>query len=548
MKTEFLFEAGAFGSYKKMANNKSGVTDTVKKELNRAASIHVYADTAEKEYLDEFVDLVMNVNKMLHDSWKKIDTTDLFDRHISIDSVTEVAQEISRVLNITLHQAIKNIYLDPAYIISGAYKNTFVIPIYFGNTWGSWNTNIVKVIYEYMDSTLPNIEKLVIKKISDIGKKHGTRFFDVPSKVKFVVSTSLNGSATEHLNNGPRNGNHGLSNEIVERCMATSMSQDISRMPLVYEILTGSDGIGIHNLGHDDSSTWGYLMNLERDYLLTPPQFYISFVNLPFGVILSDKKVMSTLEGLLSDKNIHFISHEKSSWSRYESLEIRMDDLLGNYVHLNKLREILASYPNISKMTTTYNFTFANLTMVPQGSWLPREVSEYATIGKVIPAKTASAMGIDMEALGRNVYELDQNDPKECKKAADALLNAIVAAGLNVDKPVRAEIEAKLPAYLSDLMNKVVAAKPHCANANNKIMLCDYNKGGAKHYNIRMMANCADINYNLKKNTLSFKLALDFKLPAIGVNPNYVKGRNHQNTGKNYEYITGKKVRIDIKL
>ena len=52
----------------------------------------------------------------------------------------------------------------------------------------------------------------------------------------------------------------------------------------------------------------------------------------------------------------------------------------------------------------------------------------------------------------------------------------------------------------------------------------------------------------MKKNTLSFKLALDFKLPAIGVNPNYVKGRNHQNTGKNYEYITGKKVRIDIKL
>jgi hypothetical protein len=65
------------------------------------------------------------------------------------------------------------------------------------------------------------------------------------------------------------------------------------------------------------------------------------------------------------------------------------------------------------------------------------------------------------------------------------------------------------------------------------------------------MINCADIAFNSKKNVLSFKIALDFKLPVAGVNPNYTTYPSRgarQNAGKHYEYITGKKLKIDIKL
>ena len=111
-------------------------------------------------------------------------------------------------------------------------------------------------------------------------------------------------------------------------------------------------------------------------------------------------------------------------------------------------------------------------------------------------------------------------------------------------------MQDKLPAFISSLMNKVIAAKPHCATSNGKLLLCDHTQNSNTD-NIRALINSKDITFNEKKNVFSVKIALDFKLPVAGVNPNYTANLargDRQNAGKHYEYITGKKLKIDIKL
>ena len=49
-----------------------------------------------------------------------------------------------------------------------------------------------------------------------------------------------------------------------------------------------------------------------------------------------------------------------------------------------------------------------------------------------------------------------------------------------------------------------------------------------------------------KKGNLLVYISIDFKLPVRGVNPKYNTGK--LTSGKNYEFITGKKIKIEIPL
>jgi hypothetical protein len=41
---------------------------------------------------------------------------------------------------------------------------------------------------------------------------------------------------------------------------------------------------------------------------------------------------------------------------------------------------------------------------------------------------------------------------------------------------------------------------------------------------------------------------MKFKVPVRGVNPKYNKNIGQQTSGKNYEFITGKKIKLEIPL
>ena len=97
-------------------------------------------------------------------------------------------------------------------------------------------------------------------------------------------------------------------------------------------------------------------------------------------------------------------------------------------------------------------------------------------------------------------------------------------------------------------MSKVLASKPNCISSSNKILLCDYHKGSNTKSNIRVVIDPNKIEIS-KKGNLVFYIAVDFKLPVRGVNSKYMsKTSGARYSGKNFEYITGKKIKIEIPL
>ena len=115
-------------------------------------------------------------------------------------------------------------------------------------------------------------------------------------------------------------------------------------------------------------------------------------------------------------------------------------------------------------------------------------------------------------------------------------------------------IEFKLKTYLPDLMSKISTSKPNCISSSNKILLCDYYKYSENinpniaNSNIRVVTDPNKIQFN-KKGNLLFCVGFDFKLPVRGVNAKYNnKASSRQTSGKNYEYISGKQIKIEIPL
>ena len=81
-----------------------------------------------------------------------------------------------------------------------------------------------------------------------------------------------------------------------------------------------------------------------------------------------------------------------------------------------------------------------------------------------------------------------------------------------------------------------------------EFLLCDYHKNSTEKSNIRVVIDPMKIEINKKGNLLVY-ISIDFKLPVRGVNPKYnTNVSNKRNNGKNFEYITGKKIKIEIPL
>ena len=168
-------------------------------------------------------------------------------------------------------------------------------------------------------------------------------------------------------------------------------------------------------------------------------------------------------------------------------------------------------------------------------------------IGKEITPEQAKQEGILIDDLKRRVYEFDYNNATELASAAKDLINGC-SKFLTDDKNIKQMVEVKMKEYLQMLMPKVLASKPSCISSSNKILLCDYHKNSTEKSNIRVVIDPMKIEINKKGNLLVY-ISIDFKLPVRGVNPKYnTNVSNKRNNGKNFEYITGKKIKIEIPL
>ena len=183
----------------------------------------------------------------------------------------------------------------------------------------------------------------------------------------------------------------------------------------------------------------------------------------------------------------------------------------------------------------------------------------FVNIGKKITSEKAEQEGVLIDSLGRGVYEFDYKDTAEVESAVKNILKAcdkcLTEAGADnsAKQTIKQLAEVKLKKYLPDLMSKISTSKPNCISSSNKILLCYYykysedNNTSIANSNIRVVIDTSKTQFS-KNDNLVFCIDFDFKLPVKGSNTNYsVKGKR-RNSGKNYEYISGKQIKIEIPL
>jgi hypothetical protein len=168
-----------------------------------------------------------------------------------------------------------------------------------------------------------------------------------------------------------------------------------------------------------------------------------------------------------------------------------------------------------------------------------------AALGKKMTPADAEKEGIDVNSLKRSVYEFDYSNSTAVKTAATTIINNVLK---NCSPSTRKDAIDKLTQFIPGLMTKVATAKPHCISSTNKILLCDFHQNDKAGGNFRVEFRSDHIMFSKKGNSVFIYVEMQFKVPVGGVNPKYNKNIGQQTSGKNYEFITGKKIKLEIPL
>ena len=273
------------------------------------------------------------------------------------------------------------------------------------------------------------------------------------------------------------------------------------------------------------------------------PWLYNKIAFTYFGTNLSDL----VTDNFYSIKLLKFAVDNGILFKKYvDCIMICIDDVLKNMQYIKKLKQELSN--NGLDKYVSYSFN----DMKPYSD-------SFVNIGKKITSEKAEQEGILIDSLNRGVYEFDYKDTIEVESAVKNMLKACdkcltdAGADNSTKQTIKQQAEVKLKKYLPDLMNKISTSKPNCISSSNKILLCDYykynedNNTSLANSNIRVVIDTNKTQFN-KNDNLVFCIGFDFKLPVKGVNTNYsVKGKR-RNSGKNYEYISGKQIKIEIPL
>ena len=188
MKIDYIYEAGVFGSYKKV-NAKSNI-DNAKKELSRDALNSVLESKCD-ELAELYLDMLTEVNSKIDTISSKYNYT--AETYIGVEkyNILELSNYVvntyfktSRKNDIQLN-VIKNVYCNRLAIEYMISQECFILPLVdTTNTWMTFND------YKHI-SSYKNMTKDIADAAENVIKSHLSKFPSyasiVPNKVKIVL-------------------------------------------------------------------------------------------------------------------------------------------------------------------------------------------------------------------------------------------------------------------------------------------------------------------------------------------------------------------------
>ena len=533
MKIEYIYEAGVFGSYKK-ANAQSNI-DNAKKELTRDAALHVLesrCDELAELYFDMLNEVSLEASIICKDADKEKSNLVELSKYLS-NKYFMRSRKKEMQLNL-----IKNMYCNKLAIEYMVSKGCFILPLVdIKHGWTFFND--AKEIIPYK-----NMTKTVAEAAEKIIKSHLSKFpsyaFNIPNKVKIVILSNvffydLNSS---YHSKAEENFFSSLDIDIINNSVDFKYPVGQGSSCLNY-ILNTFNSLLCNNLNvkpiKSDEHIWKtmaepspWMFNKIELTSITTNLSTVSADNF-YGIKLLKFAID---KGVLLRENGHCIN-------------ICIDNVIKNMQYVKKLKQEISNN-GLDKYVSYYFNDMHNYT------------ETFINIGKELSTEQTEQEGVIIDSLKRRVYEFDYKDVAEVESATEKMVKACDKFLTNADdstkQSIKQMIEFKLKTYLPDLMSKISTSKPNCISSSNKILLCDYYKYSENinpniaNSNIRVVIDPNKIQFN-KKGNLMFCVGFDFKLPVRGVNTKYNnKASSRQTSGKNYEYINGKQIKIEITL
>ena len=533
MKIEYIYEAGVFGSYKK-ANAQSNI-DNAKKELTRDAALHVLesrCDELAELYFDMLNEVSLEASIICKDADKEKSNLVELSKYLA-NKYFMRSRKKEMQLNL-----IKNMYCNKLAIEYMVSKGCFILPLVdIKHGWTFFND--AKEIIPYK-----NMTKTVAEAAEKIIKSHLSKFpsyaFNIPNKVKIVILSNvffydLNSS---YHSKAEENFFSSLDIDIINNSVDFKYPVGQGSSCLNY-ILNTFNSLLCNNLNvkpiKSDEHIWKtmaepspWMFNKIELTSITTNLSTVSADNF-YGIKLLKFAID---KGVLLRENGHCI-------------KICIDNVIKNMQYVKKLKQEISNN-GLDKYVSYYFNDMHNYT------------ETFINIGKELSTEQTEQEGIIIDSLKTRVYEFDYKDVAEVDSTTEKMVKACDKFLTNADdstkQSIKQMIEFKLKTYLPDLMSKISTSKPNCISSSNKILLCDYYKYSENinpniaNSNIRVVIDPNKIQFN-KKGNLVFCVGFDFKLPVRGVNTKYNnKASSRQTSGKNYEYINGKQIKIEITL
>ena len=544
MKIIFLNEAGPFGSYKK--TTKQSNLDKSKRELTREATLHILENKCD-ELAELYLDMLNEVNSKINEISSKY-SYKVLQQYIGVKKKTSNILELSNfVVNTyfnndprkkeTQLNIIKNVYCNRPAIEYMMSKGCFILPLNdTTRKWSYYFDDSKEIIpYKNMTKAIADVAENVIK--SHISKFPNYALVNIPKKVKIVIfnvyQTPYKTPSLSTLSCSP---NHPYCQ--LFSCMGVNFTND--RVNFEYPVGQGSNCLNFILYKFTSLSVDNCNIILEKSNdtiwkaIAEPSPWMLN--KIIFKYVYTDLSTASA-NNFYSIKLLkHAVDNGILSNKEGSSVNISINDVIKNIKSINALKALKQEVSNNG--LDDYVKYYVN------------DTSQYSEslikIGKEITTEQAKQEGILIDDLKRRIYEFDYNNATELALAVKDLINGC-SKFLTDDKNIKQMVEVKMKEYLQMLMPKVLASKPSCISSSNKILLCDYHKNSTEKSNIRVVIDPMKIEINKKGNLLVY-ISIDFKLPVRGVNTKYNIKQGKQNSGKNYEYITGKKIKIEIPL
>ena len=535
MKIEYIYEAGLFGSYKK-ANAQSNI-DNAKKDLTKGAAIHVLeskCDELAELYLDMLTEVNSQINAISTKYKYKVNSGRTEESYLlELSSyITNRYYTTSRKKEMQIN-LIKNIYCNRPAIEYMLSQGCFILPLVDIDRTSSFFYDPKEIIpYKNMIKTVANTAEKIIKTHLSKFLSH-TVFATILNKVKIITLSDAFWLNTYQSNNKKQFFSYmGITDKGVE--FEYPVGQGSSCLNYIldkYTILL------CNRLDIDPTKSnehiWKYMMPESSPWMYNK----ITFDNIKTNLLAvsADNFYGIKLLKYALDNGIVMTDHGAC-------INIHIYDALKNMQSIHKLKQEVSN--NGLDMYVIYHFNDMN----------DQLSTVFVNIGKKITSEKAKQEGVFIDGFDCDMYEFDYKDAAEVESAAKKIVNVFDKLLSDADKSTKQRIkqiaEVEVKNQLPVLMSKILKSKPHCIGYSNKILISGYYKKrpAIKDVNLRAVIDPTKIQLN-KKGNLMFYIDVDFSVPTRGLNPKYNKqASNRQTSGKYYEYIYGKHIKIEIPL